>query len=104
MKVLTPDERKRKATLKALYPKSDGTEVILDAEMEKDAQDYLEYQRIKVEAEAQMDRAAMRLQEKMASSGSATVGDFLITWETQERKEYISPACSFRTFKVKKVS
>ena len=101
--MLTPEERKRKATLKALYPQSDGTEVILDADAEKDAQEYLEYQRIKVEAEAQMERCAMRLQEKMASSGAATVGDFLITWQTTNRKEYICPATSYRTFTVKKV-
>ena len=94
-----------KEALKALYPKDDGTEVIItDAEVIAAASDYLAMQEMEREVKAAKEVAELVLKAAIGSHAVATIGKIRVTWKAHERAEYTVPACTARPLSVKKMS
>ena len=95
--------------LKSLYPKAEpGKKVILPKELEPTLDQYLEldkrykeYDAILKEVGKGRDKFKQELLGAMGDAELGVLGNYQLKYSTVERKEYVSPATSYRKFSLK---
>jgi hypothetical protein len=91
------------AQMRAAFPDDDGTEIRLAEEVVTLVEQYDAYQRMESEAKALKDECMVSLMALMGTHKTGIVKDWLITWATSFKKEFVMPAVKSRRFSVRRI-
>ena len=89
------------ARMKETYPDDDGLEVRLGEEVAALVAEYDEWQRIESEAKDQKDAYMLRLMGLLGTHKKGKAGNWVVSWVTVLRKEFVQPESKFRRFSVR---
>lgn len=93
------------AELKRLFPEDNGTEVAIDdPEVAALAREYTVYQERESAAGKAKKEIATKLKSLLGPNASATVGAYLITWETLANDGYTVAPYRYRKFGVRRMA
>jgi len=92
------------ARMRKAFPDDDGTDTDLIAAAVKLVEDYDEYQRIESEAKDKKDECMVGLMALLGPHKRGKVADWLVTWATSVKKEYVVAASKSRRFSVRRIT
>jgi hypothetical protein len=92
------------AQMRATFPDDDGTEIRLAEEVVALVEQYDDYQRMESEAKALKDECMVSLMALLGVHKTGIVKDWLVTWATSFKKEFVMPASKSRRFSVRRIS